>query len=36
MNPFIPKPLGKGKFDMILEGKIIQKDYRVGIGLMKE
>jgi len=36
MNPFIPKPVGDGKFDLILEGRIVEKGYRVGIGLVKE
>ncbi|RLI17861.1 cobalamin biosynthesis protein CobQ [Candidatus Bathyarchaeota archaeon] len=30
MNPFTPKPLGNGKFDIFLEGKCIKKNYDPG------
>jgi adenosylcobyric acid synthase len=34
-NPFTPKPLGNGKFDLILEGKVIE-GYTPTIGILKE
>jgi len=36
MNPFTPKPLGKGRFDIILEGRIVERGYHVGVDLVKE
>jgi cobyric acid synthase len=33
-NPFTPKPLGNGKFDLILEGKIIER-YSPATGILK-
>jgi len=36
MNPFTPKPVGRGKFDIILEGITIEKGYKVGVSLVKE
>jgi adenosylcobyric acid synthase len=36
MNPFTPKPLGNGEFELILEGKVIERYSMSLIGLMRE
>jgi cobyric acid synthase len=34
-NPFTPKPLGNGKFDLILEGKVVER-YTPTTGILRE
>jgi adenosylcobyric acid synthase len=36
MNPFTPKPLGNGEFELILEGRVIERYSMSLIGLMRE